>query len=544
MSSPRPTDADLVLRCRRGERAAFDELVDRYRGVTYAVARRKLGNGDAAADAAQEALVEAYCSLASLRDPARFAAWLRAITLNLCADRHARAQRGATVALDAAEPAHATDPQQVAERQEVRRMVRAAVNGLSRANRLAVNLCYFDGLSCREVADFCGVSVSAIKSRLHEARRAIREGRVTMAEASKEREAGDVPSCIGYAGDGCVGVLFWKRARTRDLYLALYPEKVADDEGFWGQWQDVEGLEGHLRLWEYAGATRREDGRLIGLVPVYTEEDHERLAEWHARVSRAVLERINGEEGRIRELTADLRGGGSDPENLRHITVIGRLIGHCTNALLAEGFMGVAHDWGGLGRAYIWGMRGRNLPPTGGYSYNAGSSGPVHLVAFQHNDLHPGRRCFSEHGTERPIGLLGELVSAPRPRDEIIAEARDPSRVEAMVGELLGAEWLCERDGVLHCPLPWLPWSVQEDNARLRDLAETIVQPVADAAEELRALAAQCSFSGCRFTDVAYVAVSIALGYAVRDLRKAGLVAEYPRVIPPGWGAWLYVPEA
>ena len=55
---------------------------------------------------------------------------------------------------------------------------------------------------------------------------------------------------------------------------------------------------------------------------------------------------------------------------------------------------------------------------------------------------------------------------------------------------------------------------------------------------------AECSFSRCRFTDVEYDVTSIALGNAVSDLRKAGLVAQYPAVIPPGWGAWLYISDA
>ncbi len=42
-------------------------------------------------------------------------------------------------------------------------------------------------------------------------------------------------------------------------------------------------------------------------------------------------------------------------------------------------------------------------------------------------------------------------------------------------------------------------------------------------------------FMRCRFTDVAHVLVSITVGYVVRDLRKEGLVAEYPDVVPPGW---------
>ncbi|MBM3499368.1 MAG: hypothetical protein FJX74_11940, partial [Armatimonadetes bacterium] len=60
MADGRPSDADLVSRCRQGDAAAFDALVDRYRGVTYALALQRLGDRDLAADVAQEALVAAY----------------------------------------------------------------------------------------------------------------------------------------------------------------------------------------------------------------------------------------------------------------------------------------------------------------------------------------------------------------------------------------------------------------------------------------------------------------------------------------------------
>ncbi|MBM3498353.1 MAG: hypothetical protein FJX74_06745 [Armatimonadetes bacterium] len=109
--------------------------------------------------------------------------------------------------------------------------------------------------------------------------------------------------------------------------------------------------------------------------------------------------------------------------------------------------------------------------------------------------------------------------------------------------ELLTARWLREQDGLLHGALPWVPWREDSEGERLRALAERVIEPMADAAEELRVLAAQSTFARCRFADAAHLLTSIATGYVVENLRRSGLIAAYPNPIPPGWGAWLYLPE-
>ena len=76
-------DADLVAAARGGDRRAFAVLVERHYGVLLATCRRATGNGELAADAAQEAVVTALVGLDRLRDPERFAAWLIGIGLNL-----------------------------------------------------------------------------------------------------------------------------------------------------------------------------------------------------------------------------------------------------------------------------------------------------------------------------------------------------------------------------------------------------------------------------------------------------------------------------
>ncbi len=70
------SDAELVALAGQGDRAAFGELVRRHQGSTQRFARRLAGDPELAADLTQEALVQAFLSLGSSRDPARFRGWL------------------------------------------------------------------------------------------------------------------------------------------------------------------------------------------------------------------------------------------------------------------------------------------------------------------------------------------------------------------------------------------------------------------------------------------------------------------------------------
>jgi len=76
------SDAQLVKRTLRGERAAFAALVEKYQGLVHGLAFHKLHDLCLAEEVAQEAFVLAYVRLSQLRDHRRFAGWLRAVALN------------------------------------------------------------------------------------------------------------------------------------------------------------------------------------------------------------------------------------------------------------------------------------------------------------------------------------------------------------------------------------------------------------------------------------------------------------------------------
>jgi RNA polymerase sigma-70 factor (ECF subfamily) len=75
---------DLVVRAREGDREAFAALVHATSDRMYAIATRILRDADLAEDALQSALVTAWRQLPTLRDPARFEAWLRRLLVHAC----------------------------------------------------------------------------------------------------------------------------------------------------------------------------------------------------------------------------------------------------------------------------------------------------------------------------------------------------------------------------------------------------------------------------------------------------------------------------
>jgi RNA polymerase sigma factor (sigma-70 family) len=170
-------DGALVRRARAGDRRAFGVLVDRHRGMVTGLCRRMVADRAAAADIIQEATLTAWLNLDYVRSPERFASWWCGIALN-----HARRflARGIDdrVLLSGFAPERAADgasgPEIQVERADVSTRVRAAVEALPPSQRHATYRFYLQGLTYREAAEELGISVNALKARLHQGRRTLR----------------------------------------------------------------------------------------------------------------------------------------------------------------------------------------------------------------------------------------------------------------------------------------------------------------------------------------------------------------------------------
>jgi RNA polymerase sigma-70 factor (ECF subfamily) len=170
------SDADVVATILEGDTEAFAVLVRRYQDVLYAHAYRMVGGGDEAADLVQRAFVAGYRRLATCHEPARVGGWLFKILSNLCRD-HLRSRRQRDLSLEVLPPLPTADdgPDGDAGRVELGARLRSALDQLEEGHKEAFLMKHLEGRRYGEMSELLGVSVPALKMRVHRARDELRE---------------------------------------------------------------------------------------------------------------------------------------------------------------------------------------------------------------------------------------------------------------------------------------------------------------------------------------------------------------------------------
>ncbi|MBI1930508.1 sigma-70 family RNA polymerase sigma factor [Candidatus Poribacteria bacterium] len=160
-----------------GNRDAFGALVKQYQDHVYRTVYARVGNPEDALDLAQETFLAAYENLKTLRDPAKFKAWLTRIAVNRCHSwRRGQSRQVETLSITETAPEVLEDALETsAQRQQQCDQLWEAVNALSPVNREVVVLYYFSGLSYDEIAEQLGVPTRTVDSRLQEARKKLRK---------------------------------------------------------------------------------------------------------------------------------------------------------------------------------------------------------------------------------------------------------------------------------------------------------------------------------------------------------------------------------
>ena len=224
------SDAFLVISARNGDRGAFRLLVERYEPLALRVARRAVLDEEVARELVQEALLQAYLSLDRLREEKRFRSWLYGIVLNLCRSWQ-RQQRPLAQSLDDLAGGVRlpetfgveADPSEVSESRELREHIMEAIESLSIANRSATLQFYYGQADVKEVAATLGISVAAVKGRLHRSRAQLRAMLGPLAaqegflnESREERSmikvtVADVVETKWRLGDACSGAIRLRR---------------------------------------------------------------------------------------------------------------------------------------------------------------------------------------------------------------------------------------------------------------------------------------------------------------------------------------------
>lgn len=182
------TDLELVERVQNGDLDSFEALVRRYQHRVYGHVSRMIGAGEDAADLTQEVFVKVYQSLGRFRGQASFQTWLYRVTANLCVDRHRRSKRGPQVTrsleatretddgeLETELPDWDENPERQAMSVELQQQVRAAILQLTDKLRAVIVMHDLEGLSYEEIAMALEIPLGTVKSRLFNARAALKD---------------------------------------------------------------------------------------------------------------------------------------------------------------------------------------------------------------------------------------------------------------------------------------------------------------------------------------------------------------------------------
>lgn len=196
------TDTALVEAARGGDRKALEELLSRHQSRIFRFGRKMCGDEEDAADVLQETLIAAARTLPEFRGASSVSTWLYTIARSFCI-KHRRTSKFAPTQLRSLEaeeehaaaiPDPARTPEEAAAGRELQDALDGAIAALEPGYREVLVLRDVEGLSAAEVGEALGLSVDAVKSRLHRARVAVRE-RVAPALGVGEGPPSTGPGC-------------------------------------------------------------------------------------------------------------------------------------------------------------------------------------------------------------------------------------------------------------------------------------------------------------------------------------------------------------
>ena len=214
-----PTDEDeygelagLVRQAQAGDRDAFGRLVEQFQRTVHSIALRRLGNPSEALELTQEVFLHVMRRLDQLREPERFAGWLRQVAVRMAINRATRRNTPASVeteVLEGASGRHSDPLDELISRERAQRLHEglARLKALDRETLVAF---YIHGQSLNDMAERLDAPLGTIKRRLHTARKRLKaELQAVAGDAEEWADAfGDAPEegdavAAGIDGEAC-----------------------------------------------------------------------------------------------------------------------------------------------------------------------------------------------------------------------------------------------------------------------------------------------------------------------------------------------------
>ncbi len=182
----RKDDVQLIHAVLSGDDSAFDILVEKYQKSIHALAWRKIGDFHYAEEITQDTFLRAYQKLSTLKDPSQFLKWLSVIANRLCLNwlrkekKHEKQLQSLEDTpieeVEESDYARYVLEQRETEATEQRfEIVKKLLEKLPESERTAMTLYYLGEMTTTEIGKFLGVSVKAIRTRLHRARKRLQE---------------------------------------------------------------------------------------------------------------------------------------------------------------------------------------------------------------------------------------------------------------------------------------------------------------------------------------------------------------------------------
>ncbi len=164
--------ATLVEQAQAGDREAFGQLVEQFQRTVYAVCLGRLGNSSEALELTQEVFLHVMKRIGQLREPERFAGWLRQVAARMAINRATRRVPPASIEDEVLEGAgaHRNDPLDSLIARERASRLWDALERLKPIDREALVAFYINGQSLIEISERLDVPIGTVKRRLHTAR--------------------------------------------------------------------------------------------------------------------------------------------------------------------------------------------------------------------------------------------------------------------------------------------------------------------------------------------------------------------------------------
>ena len=177
------TEADIINRCKAGDKAAFRTVVQNCQGMVYSLSLKMLADIEEAKDVVQDTFIKVWQNISIYDDRYSFNTWIYTIASRVCLDRLRKVRPLGPADADERvfeQVADDSDPERQLESSEWVSVVKVMANELSGKQKLVFTLSQLEGLETEQIMEITGLDADQIKSNLYAAKKNIRERLIKM----------------------------------------------------------------------------------------------------------------------------------------------------------------------------------------------------------------------------------------------------------------------------------------------------------------------------------------------------------------------------